>query len=329
MINESVAHYGRDVAFTVTMLRMPRAHVLSQYLMCTFSAPWVSDFDRPPFLVGSPTKPTARFGEWVAHFADPGWRPFADLPFPQSLYAPEWQPLDSETRLQGARLWVHNVTGEAVRARPFASLRAALASRRNAFNDWQCYNPVDHQTRALAESCKWLEARARAGDGEVGRAHTRVCQFAGRLTPPPQSPHHMHQGSTFVRPYAGGGEAELAGALRTIDERLNLTGVTELYTLTLCLLLHGVRAPVVPEHCFDGSRKLNLRPHITHGTPRHALADVDAAVWDAVDGITALDARLYAAAKARLIARFHAFNAALPLGGRRLGEHLLVEKQPA
>lgn len=157
-------------------------------------------------------------------------------------------------------------------------------AQQDCHGDFNCYHPADMAARQLGPRCA-------------------------------PSPHHAYASNY---PLA---EADGEAALRRLA-RYEAVGVTELFPLTWCLLSHqlGVRLPSLCTR--PGGARL---AHITHGVPPSAAlaARVPAETWAAVDQLTRLDARLYAAAYARLLAAFDAFNAAAPAGAR-LGTHLLL-----
>jgi hypothetical protein len=186
-------------------------------------------------------------------------------------------------------LFVHEATGAASLRRPFRDVAAAYASRRNHYNDWQCYNPMNHQTRQLAASC-------------IG------------------SPHHIHLGGTFMPPYPA---AELESALQMVA-KLDMVGIVELYSLSMCLFLDTLGVETMPEHCFNESAPFRLVKPVTYGVPQHKLAEVDDATLSLIDSITELDVALYAAGQALLLSMFDEFQRTLPRG-RPLGRHLLRE----
>lgn len=307
----------------LTPLASAQAHVLSQFLMCAFASPWVAPAARPWFLAGNQAAPTALFGDWVAHFSHPNYsaasgalvataaeRAAAASGADGGLHA-AWAlgPPGAQPPTGGAAWWAAVLARAPGAAGERARLNASrnvhhgrgVAVRANLHGDFNCYHPAEMQSRTLAGGC--------AGD-----------------------PHHLQPGSPFLprRGAAGAAarEAEMASALRTLRLRLNLVGVTELYSLSLCLALHAVGAAAPPEHCHDAGAALELAPPATWGTPRGVrAADVGAPVWAAVDRLTALDARLYAEARALLLHRFEEFNAeARRRGGRPLGRHLLEER---
>ena len=289
IVNESRAR-PQSLPFTVTFLRLPRAHVLSQYLMCTHKSPWISEFDRPHCLTPQGHDPVAFFGEWVHHFAGPDWRPLPGqiTPLPDDVFAPGWTKLGEG----GKAMYVHDASGAVSLRRPFINLAAAEASKLNQYNDWQCYNPHNHQTRQLAASC-------------IG------------------SPHHMHAGGSFLPPVP---EAELHSALALVAQ-LDFVGIVELYALSMCVFLHRIGAPQLHPHCVDSEVPFDLVTPISYHVPKHALGDVrNDSIWQEVDAITAYDRQLHAAGKARLLAEYEAFNRDLPYGPAvRLGVHLLRE----
>ena len=159
----------------------------------------------------------------------------------------------------------------------------------------RCYNPYNHQTRQLAASC-----------------------FG--------SPHHIHAESSFKPPLEGAAAAaELATATEMVTQRLGFVGIVELYSLSMCLLLHALEhAGPLPGHCHDEAVPFNLVSPVSYHVPKHQLSDVGEGVWSVVDDITRLDKALYQGAKARLLSAFEAFNRELPRG-RPLGRHLLRE----
>jgi len=274
--------------FFATFLRLPRAHVLSQYLMCTHKSPWIAEFDRPHCLSQAAGNATAFFHEWVSHFASPSWRPLPGQiqPLPDSVFALGWTKLGEG----GRAMWLHNASGAVSLRRPFKGVAEAEASKLNQYNDWQCYNPMEHQTRQLAASC-------------IG------------------SPHHMHMQGSFLPPVPA---EELRSALAMVAQ-LDLVGITELYALSMCIFLHRIGAPRLHEHCHDAAVPFGLVSPISYHVPKHALADVGSpAVWRMVDDITAMDRQLYAAGKERLLAEYADFNRDPP-AGRPLGAHLLRE----
>jgi hypothetical protein len=141
------------------------------------------------------------------------------------------------------------------------------------------------------------------------------------------SPHHIHAESTFQPPLEGAaGAAELASATEVVTKRMAFVGIVELYSLSMCLLLHAVgHVGPLPGHCHDESVPFNLVAPVSYRVPQHQLSDVGEAVWAVVDQITRLDKELYDGAKERLLADFEAFNRDLPRGGPPLGAHLLRE----
>lgn len=155
-------------------------------------------------------------------------------------------------------------------------------------NDLNCYNPWAMQTRQLAHSCI-------------------------------NSPHHMHPQSTFALPLHA---RELESANATLAA-LDFVGISELFEASLCLFVHTLGAPALPEHCFDAAAPIPVgwALHYTYDVPIHSLSDVDEATWAVVDRLTALDKELYHSGRARLIRCFDTYtrnHATRPLGGHLL-----------
>ena len=124
----------------VTLLRTPRAHVLSQYLMCTHRSPWITAFDRPDCLTPRSGNATAGLLAWVSHFAS-GWTPRSgEFPkwFPEEWHAPGWEVVEREGGLPGSAVWRHAASGAVSRTRPFKDMESVEKSKLNQFNDWQC-----------------------------------------------------------------------------------------------------------------------------------------------------------------------------------------------
>lgn len=278
----------------VTLLREPRQHVLSQYMMCVHAAPWISSLDRPDFLLAStdPSAPIledALFKAWLRFFTT-GWHPRAFHPDLQRKQAHRTTfPADWVlTTVEGRSVYVQASTGQAAENPPFENPQALLATARNQHGDWGCYHPRNMQTRQLSAQCH-------------------------------QSPHHIMAHNFEPLQTA----AALDSAAAELG-RLGFVGILELYPLSICLLLHTLGAPELPPFCHDQAALAGALTHEVHGVPRYSIAEVSPESLTLVDELTAQDAQLYAQGKRRLLGEYDAYQRLAAATGRpALGKHLL------
>ena len=250
---------------TMIMLRSPRAHVLSQYLMCRYSkwgrrmtAPtWRpsgaattaghSNHSRPQqatatTAVGAAFPRSNRsnwaldFHEWLEHFVNgSAWA------------AARSRDIENSSALQGGPApGLHNWGSRAEWERTHA--------------DFHCYNPNNMMARALA-----------CPSGEY------------------QSPHHCYSSRECNEQ-----PPPLELALRSL-EKSRFVGLTERYDDSLCLLRHLSGGGAKSSSCAN----VTSSSHHSHGVPRHDVRTLPAETLALVDQLTAVDAQLYARAEAR------------------------------
>lgn len=161
-------------------------------------------------------------------------------------------------------------------------------------HDFNCYSPHSFQTRQLGSACVRPHHVARRFP-----AHLKLLDGRG----------------------AGPGQATLGVALSRLP-RYAFVGVTDLYPLSWCLLLHRLRERL-PDWCFadSGGAAPNLT-HAVHSVPRHKPSDFDDRTWASVDALSPDDQALFAAGLQRLLGDWTAFQAEPP-EGRRLASSLL------
>jgi hypothetical protein len=287
MANEKRYFPYPQAVINLTILREPRAHTLSQFMMCAYKSPWILEMDRPAFLnPDSFQSINAGFSGWLRHFANDSWTfDTGDRPLDlASLYADDWE----KRMVDGRSLYVQRSTGQVAVRPPFRDEHAALSTAFNRFGDFDCYTPRNHMTRQLSARC------------------------AG-------SPHHVYAESEEE------GEEQLRSALQVLAS-LRVAGVAELYSLSVCLALHAAEAPSLPDFCFSDAAEQHLM-HENHRVPKHSQSDVADDTWAVADGLTRLDVRLYEAGKAKLLAQFEDYQRAAAAEGRPLlGAHLKREK---
>lgn len=271
----------------VTMLRQPRSHVLSQYMMCAHASPWISELDRPSFLQPSHgALNDTHFNEWLRFFTA-GWHPSTfegNVPL-APVYAADWV----RTIVDGHTLFMQPSTGQAATAPPFASAAALVAAAGNKHGDWDCYNPRNMQTRQLSAACTI-------------------------------NPHHIYTANFELLQ-----TAEALDSASAELGRMGFVGIMELYPLSLCLILHALGAPELPPFCHDAEALAGtLLTHEVHGVPRYSLGEVSPATLALVDALTAQDAQLYAQGRRRLLGEYDKYQRLAAAAGRRLlGDHLL------
>jgi len=273
------------------MLREPRAHLLSQYMMCVHAAPWISSVDRPVFLRASKDPTAQKFNDtlfmgWLRFFAT-GWASsnFGVARGSHPVYPADWVL----TEVEGRSIYVQASTGQAAEVPPFATAQALLASATNKYGDWGCYHPRDMQVRQLSSFCR-------------------------------ESPHHIYPANErLLRTEKEKALVSAAAAL----EHLGFVGITELYSLSLCLLLHRLGARELPALCHTKEAEFTLTREV-HKVPRYSIADVSAASLALADELTTQDVQLYALGRRRLLREYEEYQRrAAAAGWERLGEHLL------
>jgi hypothetical protein len=154
--------------------------------------------------------------------------------------------------------------------------------------DFDCFNPIDAQTRQLARSCL-------------------------------RSPRHLYPAAWPMS------SSDLESAEQALTQ-FDFVGVQELYALSLCILTYKLTGSTasLPAWCGDPSASFEVSRK-RHGLPNpSSITDfLSAADRENLRKITRLDSALYATARRLLLEDYSAFDLAFP---GVLGRHLLKEK---
>ena len=174
-----------------------------------------------------------------------------------------------------------------------------------ASRDWDCYNPSNMMSRALA--CGRGAPPTNGTDERPRRRGSAVEWVRNSLKAEWSNVHHVR--STGV-----GLEPPLDVAARAL-ESFDMVGLTEFYHESLCLLTFrlakgGAANATLPAGCdcalrggptSQAARAQRLHAHEDKGVPTHSLSRLDPTVLGLMDDLTRVDARLYVLGLERLL----------------------------